>query len=94
MWRGEPRKGVCVRVCSGGKQVVYGDLVTFRLSGTIRTLSVEEWLESGCSHMPLLTLCITISANGALQRNYHQYDINRRWLNQSGVKCLSTVNQR
>lgn len=78
----------------GGKQVVYDDLVTFRLSGTIRRLSVDEWLGNGCSHMPLLTPCITISANGALQGNYHQYDIKRRWLNQSGEKCLSTSNQR
>lgn len=79
---------LCVCVCVRGKQVVYGDLVTFRLSGTIRRLSVEEWLGSGCSHMPLLTPCITISANGALQGNYHQYDIKRRWLNQSGEKVL------
>lgn len=74
---------VCVCICSclcvfGGGGVVYGDLVTFRLSGTIRRLSVEERLGSGCSHMSLLTPCITISANGALQRNYHQYDIKRR----------------
>lgn len=85
--------GVVVGVCvlgggGGGAQVVYGDLVTFRLSGTIRRLSVEERLGSGCSHMPLLTPCITISANGALQGNYHQYDIKRRRLNQSGRKVL------
>lgn len=79
--------GVCVRLARN--QVVYGDLVTFRLSGTIRRLSVEERLGSGCSHMPLLTPCITISANGALQGNYHQYDIKRHWLNQSGIKVLS-----
>lgn len=84
---------VCVRVCLAKGQVVYGDLVTFRLSGTIRRLSVEEWLGSGCSHMPLLTPCITISANGALQGNYHQYDIKRRRLNQSGKKCLSVGNK-
>lgn len=76
--------GVCISLClcvfggwGGVGGVVYGDLVTFRLSGTIRRLSVEEWLGSGCSHMSLLTPCITISANGALQRNYHQYDIKR-----------------
>lgn len=81
-----------MRECSWWGQVVYGDLVTFRLSGTIRRLSVEEWLDGGSSHMPLLTPCITISANGTLQGNYHQYDIKRRWLNQSGGNCLSAGN--
>lgn len=36
---------VCV-LGVGGRSVVYGDLVTFRLSGTIRRLSVEERLQS------------------------------------------------
>lgn len=43
--------------------------------------------------MPLLSCCITISANGALQPNYHQYDISSA-AKAIREKCLSTGNQR
>lgn len=73
---------VCVRLVKGGLfMAVSSRLVSLGQSG-------DEVLRSGGSHMPLVTPCITISANSALQGNYHQYDIRRCWVNQSGGKVL------
>lgn len=82
-------KRVCVCVVKRDWQLFMASLSRLPLSGTIRKLSGEERRrEPRGRQITLLTPCITISANGALQGNYHQYDISRCSLNESKGKLL------